>query len=230
MKKIIFILIIFIISSCSTKNLTVKKESGEKYIINKSLVRSKKFNFNNLIEIIRNVESFKIDKLIKQQNESKEIYNQIERNKILSEELFNSQKLIDNNCGQWYRPKLCNKGINDLENNKKLKADGEMILEKIKIRNDLIIDNERSKLSNYINELSNINYASTHLFKITYSSTYFDINKAKKIIPARTINCFNPVLQEEFYFAWKKYAKLERIKLNFVDEKICAKFSNFNTN
>ena len=180
MKKIIFILAIFLISSCSSKNLVIKNESGEKYIIKKSLVKSKEFNFNNLIEIIRKEERIRIEKLIKQHNEDKEIYNQIEKNKVLKENLFKSQKLIDNNCGQWYRPKLCDKGISDLDTNKKSIADGEKILEKIKLRNELIIKDERSKARNYINELSNTNYASSHLYKITYSSTYFDINKTKK--------------------------------------------------
>ena len=230
MKKIIFIVAIFLISSCSSKNLVIKKESGEKYIIKKSLIKSKEFNFNNLIEIIRKKERIRIEKLVKQHNEDKEIYNQIEKNKILKENLFKSQKLIDNNCGQWYRPELCNKGIIDLENNEKSITDGEKILEKIKLKNQAIINNERSKVRNYINELSNTNYASSHLFKITYSSTYFDINKTKKIIPARTINCFNPVLQEKFYGAWKKYGKAEKSKLNYIDEKVCEKFSNFNDN
>ena len=228
MKKIILIGVIFILTSCSSNNLIIKKEGGEKYIINKSLVKNNTFNINNLIELIREKENKNISILLEKQNESKEINDQVKTNKILKENIFKSQKLIDNNCGQWYRPELCNKGLDSIDKNKSLLVEGEKILEKIKIKNELLINDERDKTKRFINELLNNNYASIHLVKIIYSSEYFDINKSKSILPAKSINCFNPVLQKNFYEAWNKYGNEKESKLNYIDKKVCEEYSDFN--
>ena len=230
MKKIILLGVIFLLSSCSSSNLIIKKESGEKYIIDKSLIKSQEFNINNLIETIRKKENIRIDNIVKELNESKEIEAQLKRNKALRESLSVSQKLIDNNCGQWYRPELCNKGINNLDDNKDLLAKGEKMIENLRVKNKLFIKNEKDKVRNYINELFNNNYSSRHLVKVIYSSKYFDTNKNQLIIPAKSINCFNPVLQEIFYEAWKKYGKIENDELNYIDKMVCEKYSKFNEN
>ena len=73
------------------------------------------------------------------------------------------------------------------------------------------------------------NYA-THFSKIIYNSTLVDINKNKSILPAKSIICFNPALQEKYYVLWKDYGKINKINLNYIDKEICNRLVKFDKN
>ena len=230
MKFIFLFLSFFLIGSCSSNNLIIKKESGEKYIIDKSNLKNQNYSINNLIDIVDRIENNKIKKIIENQQNNKDIQNQINKNTLLRKKLAESQNLINNNCGQWYRPELCNKGMDSLEKDKELLVKGEEKLESIKLENELKIKNEREKKKAFINEIINENYAEIHFSKIIYNSTVLDINNIKSILPAKSIMCFNPVLQEKYYKLWKDYGKINKTNLNYIDEELCNRLVKFDKN
>ena len=230
MKLIFLLLSIITISSCSSNNLIIEKENGEKYIIDKSNLKNQNYSINNLIDIVSRVENNKIKKIIEDQQNNKDVQSQINKNTFLKKKLAESQNLINNNCGQWYRPELCNKGMDSFEKDKELLVMGEEKLENIKLENELKIKNEREKKKAFINEIINENYAEIHFSKIIYNSTLVDINKIKSILPAKSIICFNPVLQERYYKLWKDYGKINKTNLNSIDKEICNRLVKFDKN
>lgn len=227
MKKFALFLSLFLLSSCSSNNLILKMENGEKYIIDKSLVKYQIFGINNLIEIINKKENERIQNIIEQQKEDDKLISQENINNELKKQIVSSQKLIDNNCGQWYRPELCNKGMDQLDKNNELLKKGKKIIKKINLNNENLIKEEKNKKRELINELANSNYAENHFVRLIYNSTYIDVNKDKTVIPAKTIYCFNPVLQENFYLTWQKYSKVRKKQLTFIDTMVCKKYSIF---
>ena len=230
MKFVFLLLSLLLIGSCSSKNLIIEKENGEKYIIDKSNLKNQNYNINDLIEIVNRIENNKIKKTIESQQNNKDIQSQINKNTFLKKKLAESQNLINNNCGQWYRPELCNKGMDSFQKDKELLVMGEEKLESIKLENELKIKNEREKKKAFINEIINENYAEIHFSKIIYNSTLVDINKVKSILPARSIICFNPVLQEKYYKLWKDYGKINKTNLNYIDREICNRLVKFDKN
>ena len=112
--KIVFLLFLLLIGSCSSNNLIIEKENGEKYIIDKSNLKNQNYSINDLIEIVNRIENNKIKKIIESQQNDKDIQSQINKNTFLKKKLAESQNLINNNCGQWYRAELCNKGMDSL--------------------------------------------------------------------------------------------------------------------
>ena len=227
MKFVFLLLSLFLIGSCSSNNLIIEKENGEKYIIDKSNLKNQNYNINDLIEIVNRIENNKIKKTIESQQNNKDIQSQINKNTFLKKKLAESQNLINNNCGQWYRPELCNKGMDSLEKDKELLVMGEEKLENIKLENELKIKNEREKKKAFINEIINENYAEIHFSKIIYNYSLIDINKNKSILPAKSIICLNPVLQERYLKLWEEYSNLEKTEKNFVENKVCEKLTNF---
>ena len=227
MKFVFLLLSLLLIGSCSSNNLIIEKENGEKYIIDKSNLKNQNYSINDLIEIVNRIENNKIKKIIESQQNDKDIQSQINKNTFLKKKLAESQNLINNNCGQWYRPELCNKGMDSLEKDKELLVMGEEKLESIKLENELKIKNEREKKKAFINEIINENYAEIHFSKIIYNSTLVDINNIKSILPAKSIICLNPVLQERYLKLWEEYSNLEKTEKNFVENKVCEKLTNF---
>ena len=225
--KIVFLLFLLLIGSCSSNNLIIEQENGEKYIIDKSNLKNQKYSINYLIEIVNRIENNKIKKTIESQQNNKDIQSQINKNTFLKKKLAESQNLINNNCGQWYRPELCNKGMDSLEKDKELLVMGEEKLESIKLENELKIKNEREKKKAFINEIINENYAEIHFSKIIFNATLVDLNKKKKILPAKSVICINPVLQERYLKLWEEYSNFEKTEKNFIENKVCEKLSNF---
>ena len=219
---------IIILSSCSRNELVIKKENGEKYIIDKANSKNQIYDVNSLIEIVNRIENNKIKKIIISQENNQEIKKQIKDNKYLKKKLVESQNLINNNCGQWYRAELCNKGMDNLEKDKELLVMGEEKLKNIKRENELILKNEREKKSTFINQIINENYADIHFSKIIYNSKLIDINNNKSILPAKLVICFNPALQEKYLNLWEEYGKVKKDELNFIDKKVCEKLNDFN--
>ena len=227
MKLIFLLLSIITISSCSTNELIIKKENGEKFIIDKLNLKNQVYGINALIDFVSRTENNKIKKIIENQENDEDLKKLIRNNQFLKKKLVESQKLIKNNCGQWYRPELCNKGMDNLDKDKELLVKGEEKLENIKRKNELLLKNERENKKNFINGIINENYAEIHFSKIIYNSTRIDIEKNKSVLPAKSIICFNPVLQNKYYKLWKDYGGINQSKLDFVDKEICKKFTKF---
>ena len=225
--KIVFLLFLLLIGSCSSNNLIIEKDNGEKYIIDKSNLKNQNYSINDLIDIVNRVENNKIKKTIESQQNNKDIQSQINKNTFLKKKLAESQNLINNNCGQWYRPELCNKGMDSLEKDKELLVIGEEKLESIKRENELKIKNEREKKKAFINEIINENYAEIHFSKIIFNATLVDLNKKKIILPAKSVICLNPVLQERYLKLWEEYSNFEKTEKNFIENKVCEKLTNF---
>ena len=76
----------------------------------------------------------------------------------------------------------------------------------------------------------NDNYAEIHFSKTIYNSVLVDINKTKSILPAKSIICFNPVLQEKYYDLWNKYGNINKTNLNYIDKEICNRLVRFDKN
>ena len=221
---------IIAISSCSKNELIIKKENGEKFIIDKLNLKNQVYDVNDLIDYVSRTENNKIKKLIENQENDENLKKQIENNISLKKKLAESQNLIKNNCGQWYRPELCNRGMDNLDKDKELLLMNEDKLKKIKSKNKLVLKNEREKKKNFINSIINENYAEIHFSKIIYNSTLVDINKNKSILPAKSIICFKPALQEKYYVLWKDYGKINKINLNYIDKEICNRLVKFDKN
>ena len=62
MKLIFLLLSIITISSCSSNNLIIEKENGEKYIIDKSNLKNQNYSVSDLIDIVNRIENNKIKK------------------------------------------------------------------------------------------------------------------------------------------------------------------------
>ena len=229
--KLIFILLsIITLSSCSRNELIIKTENDEKFIIDKLNLKNQIYYINDLIDYVSRAENNKINKLIENQENDENLKKQIKNNLSLKKKLAESQNLIKNNCGQWYRPELCNRGMDNLDKDKKLLVMGEDKLKNIKSKNELILKNEREKKKNFINSLINENYAEIHFSKIIYNSKFVDIDKNKSILPAKSIICFNPVLQEKYYTLWKDYGKINKTNLNDIDKEVCNRLVKFDKN
>ena len=227
MKLIFLLLSIITLSSCSRNELIIKTENDEKFIIDKLNLKNQNYSINNLIDIVSRVENNKIKKIIENQQNNKDVQSQINQNTYLKKKLAESQNLINNNCGQWYRPELCKKGMDSLEKDKELLVMGEQKLESIRLENELRIKNEREKKKAFINGIINENYAEIHFSKIIFNATFVDLNKKKTIIPAKSIICLNPVLQERYLKLWEEYNNLEKTEKNFIENKVCEKLTYF---
>ena len=57
MKFVFLLLSLLLIGSCSSNNLIIEKENGEKYIIDKSNLKNQKYSINDLIDIVNRVEN-----------------------------------------------------------------------------------------------------------------------------------------------------------------------------
>ena len=227
MKFVFLLLSLLLIGSCSSNNFIIEKDNGEKYIIDKSNLKNQNYSVSDLIDIVNRIENNKIKKIIELQQNNQDIQSQINKNKFLRKKLAESQNLINNNCGQWYRPELCNKGMDSLEKDKELLVTGEEKLESIRLENELRIKNEREKKKAFINEIISENYAEIHFSKIIFNATFVDLNKKKTILPAKSIICLNPVLQERYLKLWEEYSNLEKTEKNFIENKVCEKLTNF---
>tara|TARA_Y100000739_G_scaffold228619_1_gene240860 strand:- start:588 stop:1280 length:693 start_codon:yes stop_codon:yes gene_type:complete len=230
MKLIFLLLSIITLSSCSSNELIIKTENDEKFIIDKLNLKNQIYYINDLIDYVSRAENNKIKKLIENQENDEDLKKQIKNNLSLKKKLAESQNLIKNNCGQWYRPELCNRGMDNLDKDKELLVMGEDKLKNIKSKNELILKNEREKKKNFINSLINENYAEIHFSKIIYNSKFVDIDKNKSILPAKSIICFNPVLQEKYYTLWKDYGKINKTNLNDIDKEVCNRLVKFDKN
>ncbi|OUX30615.1 MAG: hypothetical protein CBE24_06410 [bacterium TMED264] len=230
MKLIFLLLSIITLSSCSRNELIIKTENDEKFIIDKLNLKNQIFYINDLIDYVSRAENNKIKKLIENQENDEDLKKQVKNNLFLKKKLAESQNLIKNNCGQWYRPELCNRGMDNLDKDKELLVMGEDKLKNIKSKNELILKNEREKKKNFINSLINENYAEIHFSKIIYNSKFVDIDKNKSILPAKSIICFNPVLQEKYYTLWKDYGKINKTNLNVIDKEVCNRLVKFDKN
>ena len=230
MKLIFLLLSIITLSSCSRNELIIKTENDEKFIIDKLNLKNQIYYINDLIDYVSRAENNKIKKLIENQENDEDLKKQVKNNLSLKKKLAESQNLIKNNCGQWYRPELCNLGMDNLDKDKELLVMGEDKLKNIKSKNELILKNEREKKKNFINSLINENYAEIHFSKIIYNSKFVDIDKNKSILPAKSIICFNPVLQEKYYTLWKDYGKINKTNLNDIDKEVCNRLVKFDKN
>ena len=230
MKLIFLLLSIITLSSCSRNELIIKTENDEKFIIDKLNLKNQIYYINDLIDYVSRAENNKIKKLIENQENDEDLKKQVKNNLSLKKKLAESQNLIKNNCGQWYRPELCNRGMDNLDKDKELLVIGEDNLKNIKRKNELILKNEREKKKNFINSLINENYAEIHFSKIIYNSKFVDIDKNKSILPAKSIICFNPVLQEKYYTLWKDYGKINKTNLNDIDKEVCNRLVKFDKN
>ena len=230
MKILLILLSIITLSSCSRNELIIKTKIGEKFIIDKLNLKNQLYDIDSLIDYVNRAENNKIKKIIEKQENDENLNKLIENNQFLKNKLVQSQNLIKNNCGQWYRPELCNKGMDSLDKDKKLLEMGEDKLRNIKSQNELILKNEREKKKNFINAIINENYAKIHFSKIIYNALLVDIDKKKTILPAKSIICFNPVLQEKYYELWKKYGKINKTNLNYIDKEICNRLVKFDKN
>lgn len=230
MKLIFLLLSIITLSSCSRNELIIKTENDEKFIIDKLNLKNQIYYINDLIDYVSRAENNKIKKLIENQENDEDFKKQIKNNLSLKKKLAESQNLIKNNCGQWYRPELCNRGMDNLDKDKELLVMGEDKLKNIKSKNELILKNEREKKKNFINSLISENYAEIHFSKIIYNSKFVDIDKNKSILPAKSIICFNPVLQEKYYTLWKDYGKINKTNLNDIDKEVCNRLVKFDKN
>ena len=169
MKLIFLLLSIITLSSCSRNELIIKTENDEKFIIDKLNLKNQIYYINDLIDYVSRAENNKIKKLIENQENDEDLKKQVKNNLSLKKKLAESQNLIKNNCGQWYRPELCNRGMDNLDKDKELLVMGEDKLKNIKSKNELILKNEREKKKNFINSLINENYAEIHFSKIIYN-------------------------------------------------------------
>ena len=230
MKILLILLSIITLSSCSRNELIIKTENGGKFIIDKLNLKNNVYDINALIDYINKTENYKIKKLIENQENDKDLKILIKNKQLLEKKLVESQNLIKNNCGQWYRPELCNKGMDSLNRDKELLIMSEDKIKNIKSKNQLILKNEREKKKNFINTIINENYAEIHFAKIIYSSELVDINKKKSILPAKSIICFNPVLQEKYIDLWKNYGKINKSNLSYIDKEICNRLVKFDKN
>ncbi len=227
MKILLILLSVITLSSCSRNELIIKTENGEKFIIDKLNLKKQFYDINALTDYVSKTENNKIKIIIQNQENDEDLKKIIKNNQFLKKKLVESQNLINNNCGQWYRPELCNKGMDSLDKDKELLVMGEDKLKKIKSKNQLILKNEREKKNNFINSIINDNYAEIHFSKIIYNSVLVDINKKKSILPAKSIICFNPVLQEKYYDLWKNYGNIKKTNLNYIDKEICNRLVKF---
>tara|TARA_Y100001978_G_scaffold190061_1_gene192903 strand:+ start:591 stop:1286 length:696 start_codon:yes stop_codon:yes gene_type:complete len=227
MKILLILLSVITLSSCSRNELIIKTENGEKFIIDKLNLKKQFYDINALTDYVSKTENNKIKIIIQNQENDEDLKKIIKNNQFLKKKLVESQNLIKNNCGQWYRPELCNKGMDSLDKDKELLVMGEDKLKKIKSKNQLILKNEREKKNNFINSIINDNYAEIHFSKIIYNSVLVDINKKKSILPAKSIICFNPVLQEKYYDLWKNYGNIKKTNLNYIDKEICNRLVKF---
>ena len=80
MKLIFLLLSIITISSCSTNELIIKKENGEKFIIDKLNLKNQVYDVNDLIDYVSRTENNKIKKLIENQENDENLKKQIENN------------------------------------------------------------------------------------------------------------------------------------------------------
>ena len=60
--KIVFLLFLLLIGSCSSNNLIIEQENGEKYIIDKSNLKYQNYSINDLIDNVNRIENNKIKK------------------------------------------------------------------------------------------------------------------------------------------------------------------------
>jgi len=227
MKILLILLSIISLSSCSRNQLIIKNDNGEKFVVDKLDLKNQIYDINSLINLVSRIESNKIKKIIENQENDQDILKLKMNNKFLKKKLFESQNLINNHCGQWYRAELCNKGMDAIDKDKELLDMGEAKLENIKMANDLLLRNERENKKNFINQIINENYADIHFSKIVYSSIRFDKEKNKSVLPAKSIICFNPVLPKKYYDLWKEYGSIEEIQLDFLDKKVCEAIAKF---
>jgi len=227
MKILLILLSIITISSCSRNELVIKKDNGEKFIVDKVNLKNQIYDINSLIDLVSRIENNKIKKIVENQENDQVIKKLKKNNKFLKKKLAESQSLINNNCGQWYRPELCNKGMDNLNKDKELLILGEEKLENIKRENELLLKKEREKKKTFINQIINENYAEIHFSKIIYNSSRFDTKKNKSVLPAKSIICFNPVLQNKYYQLWQEYGSIQKIQLDFIDKEVCKAFAKF---
>tara|TARA_Y100000589_G_C27159499_1_gene632165 strand:+ start:82 stop:765 length:684 start_codon:yes stop_codon:yes gene_type:complete len=227
MKILLILLSIITISSCSRNELVIKKDNGEKFIVDKVNLKNQIYDINSLIDLVSRIENNKIKKIVENQENDQVIKKLKKNNQFLKKKLAESQSLINNNCGQWYRPELCNKGMDNLNKDKELLILGEEKLDNIKRENELLLKKEREKKKTFINQIINENYAEIHFSKIIYNSSRFDTKKNKSVLPAKSIICFNPVLQNKYYQLWQEYGSIQKIQLDFIDKEVCKAFAKF---
>ena len=227
MKILLILLSIITISSCSRNELVIKKDNGEKFIVDKVNLKNQIYDINSLIDLVSRIENNKIKKIVENQENDQVIKKLKKNNQFLKKKLAESQSLINNNCGQWYRPELCNKGMDNLNKDKELLILGEEKLDNIKRENELLLKKEREKTKTFINQIINENYAEIHFSKIIYNSSRFDTKKNKSVLPAKSIICFNPVLQNKYYQLWQEYGSIQKIQLDFIDKEVCKAFAKF---
>ena len=227
MKTILLLLSIITLSSCSRNELVIKTDSGEKFIVDKVNLKNQVYDINSLIDLVSRIENNKIKKIVENQENDQDVKKIKNNNQFLKKKLAESQNLINNNCGQWYRAELCNKGMDTLNKDKELLIMGEEKLQNIKRKNEFLLKNEREKKKNFINQIINENYAEIHFSKIIYNSSRFDIEKNKSVLPAKSIICFNPVLQNKYYGIWEQYGGIQKIQLDFIDKEVCKAFAKF---
>ena len=227
MKLILLLLSIITLSSCSRNELVIKTDSGEKFIVDKVNLKNQVYDINSLIDLVSRIENNKIKKIVENQENDQDVKKLKNNNQFLKKKLAESQNLINNNCGQWYRAELCNKGMDTLNKDKELLIMGEEKLQNIKKKNEFLLKNEREKKKTFINQIINENYAEIHFSKIIYNSSRFDIEKNKSVLPAKSIICFNPVLQNKYYGIWEQYGGIQKIQLDFIDKEVCKAFVKF---
>ena len=227
MKILLILLSIITISSCSRNELVIKKDNGEKFIVDKVNLKNQIYDINSLIDLVSRIENNKIKKIVENQENDQVIKKLKKNNQFLKKKLAESQSLINNNCGQWYRPELCNKGMDNLNKDKELLILGEEKLDNIKRENELLLKKERENKETFINQIINENYAEIHFSKIIYNSSRFDTKKNKSVLPAKSIICFNPVLQNKYYQLWQEYGSIQKIQLDFIDKEVCKAFAKF---
>ena len=227
MKILLIVLSIITLSSCSRNELVIKKDNGEKFIVDKVNLKNQIYDINSLIDLVSSIENNKIKKIVENQEKDQVVKKLKKNNQFLKKKLVESQNLINNNCGQWYRPELCNKGMDNLNKDKELLIVGEEKLDNIKRENELLLKKEREKKKTFINQIINENYAEIHFSKIIYNSSRFDTKKNKSVLPAKSIICFNPVLQNKYYQLWQEYGGIQKIQLDFIDKEVCKAFAKF---
>ena len=208
MKVLLILLSIISLSSCSRNQLVIKSDDGEKFLVDKVNFKNQIYDINSLIDVVSRIENNKIKKIIENQENDQEFITLKMNNKFLKKKLAESQNLINNNCGQRYRSELCTKSMDAIDKDKELLEMGEAKLENIKMEHDLVLRNERENKKTFINQIFNENHSEIHFSKITYSSIRLDKEKNKSVLSAKSIICFNPVLQKKYYDLWKEYARI----------------------
>tara|TARA_B100000212_G_scaffold140119_1_gene105537 strand:+ start:433 stop:1056 length:624 start_codon:yes stop_codon:yes gene_type:complete len=207
--------------------LVIKRDNGEKFFIDKVNFKNQIYDIDGLIDVVIRIENNKIKKIIENQENDQEFIKLKINNKFLEKKLAESQNLINTHCGKWNRSDFCNKAMDDIEKDKELLDIGEAKLENIKMVHDLLIRNERENKETFINQIIKDDYADIHFSKITYNYTQFDKEKNKSVISAKSIICFNPVLKKKYINLWREYGRIEEMKLELIDKKVCEYFAKF---